>query len=119
MTVDGRRMAYGIAAHARSLVEYALPSGAVRFRAFAALDDGALTQPSGASVRFSVHALPAAPEADPAGVSIRVALAELGLGGRCRVRDLWLRRDLGPAKGEVAPVVPWHGAVLYRLSPER
>jgi hypothetical protein len=119
MTVDGRRMAYGIAAHARSLVEYPLPSGAVRFRAFAALDDGALTQPKGASVRFSVHALPAAPEADPAGVPIRVALSELGLGGRCRVRDLWLRRDLAPAKGEIAPVVPWHGAVLYRLSPDR
>ena len=119
MTVDGRRIAHGIAAHARSLVEYPLPPGAARFGAFAALDDGALVQPSGATVRFSVHALPAAPEADPAGVSIRVALSELGLVGRCRVRDLWLGRDLAPAKGELAPVVPWHGAVLYRLSPER
>jgi hypothetical protein len=52
MTVEGRPIAYGIAAHARSLVEYALPPGAARFKAFAAIDDGALGQPAGASVRF-------------------------------------------------------------------
>jgi hypothetical protein len=57
--------------------------------------------------------------ADPAGVPVRVTLAELGLPGRCRLRDLWQRRDLPPVEGELAPLVPWHGAALYRLSPER
>jgi hypothetical protein len=34
-----------------------------------------------------VHALAAAPAADPAGVPIPVTLAELGLTSPCRVRD--------------------------------
>jgi hypothetical protein len=33
------------------------------------------------------------------------------------VRDLWSRRDLSIVDREIAPVVAWHGAVLYRLSP--
>jgi alpha-galactosidase len=117
MTVAGRSISYGIAAHARSLIEYALPSGAARLRAFAALDDGAFSQPTGASVRFSVHALRAAADADPSGVPISVSLSELGLSGRCHVRDLWQRRDLTPVGGEIVACVAWHGAVLYRVSP--
>jgi alpha-galactosidase len=119
MKIAGRPVPYGISAHAASLIEFSLPPGAERFRAFGALDDGASTQPTGATVRFSVHALPAAAHADPAGAPIRVSLSELGLGQRCRVRDLWLRRDLPKVEGEIAALVPWHGAVLYRLSPER
>jgi alpha-galactosidase len=97
---------------------YALPEGSERFRAFAAIDDGALTQPTGASVRFSVHVLPPPKDADPAGVPVRVSLSELGVSGPCRVRDLWRRADLGTVREELAPVVAWHGAALYRLSPE-
>jgi alpha-galactosidase len=117
MRVDGRPVRFGIAAHARSLVEYALPPSASRFRAFAAVDDGALVQPSGATVRFSVHALPPAAPADAAGAPLSVSLAELGLSGRCRVRDLWTHEALPAAEGELVAVVPWHGARLYRLSP--
>jgi len=118
MRVAGRAIPYGVAGHARSVIEYALPPSAVRFRAFAAIDDGALTQPSGATVRFSVFALPPAPPADPAGAEIRVALADLGLPARCRVRDLWTHQTLPAAERELAAVVPWHGARLYRLSPD-
>jgi hypothetical protein len=117
--VDGRPVRYGIAAHARSLVEYALPTGAARFRALAGIDDGALGQPSGATVRFSVHALPPPLPADAAGAPIRVSLAELGLAGPRRVRDLWTHEDLAPVAGELVALVPWHGAKLYRLSPAR
>jgi hypothetical protein len=54
----------------------------------------------------------------PESLPVRVTLAELGLEGRCAVRDLWARRDLAPIEGELAPLVPWHGAALVRLSPE-
>jgi alpha-galactosidase len=119
MRVDGRSVRYGLAAHARSLVEYSLPSSVSRFRAFAAVDDGALTQPTGATVRFYVHALPPAEPADREGAPISVSLAELGLSARCRVRDLWTHGTLPSVERELVAVVPWHGALLYRLSPER
>jgi hypothetical protein len=119
LSVDGNPVPYGIGANARSFIEYALPEGAVRFEAKGAIDDGALGQATGATVQFSVHALPAAVPADPAGVPVPVTLAELGLGGRWRVRDLWLGQDLAPVEGSLAPVVAWHGATLYRLSPAR
>jgi alpha-galactosidase len=57
-------------------------------------------------------------EGDPAaGLAVPVALAELRWRGECAVRDLWTKKDIGPASGEFAPVIPWHGAGLYRLTP--
>ena len=41
MSVDGQTVPHGIAAHAKSIIEFNLPAGSTRFRAFAALDDGA------------------------------------------------------------------------------
>ena len=49
--------------------------------------------------------------------AIEVALADLGLTGRCRVRDLWARRDLGEDDGTVRASLAAHDAVLYRASP--
>ena len=59
----------------------------------------------------------AGPEAPPGGVAVAVRLAELGLAGPCRIRDLWAGKDLGGFNGEFAPIIPWHGAGLYRVSP--
>jgi hypothetical protein len=119
MRVDGRPVRHGIAAHARSLIEYSLPASASRFRALAAVDDGALTQPTGATVRFSVHALPPAAPADPGGVPITLSLSDVLLPWRCLVRDLSTHENLAAAERELIAVVPWHGARLFRLSPER
>jgi hypothetical protein len=51
----------------------------------------------------------------PAEVS--VALADLGLSGACRVRDVWAHQDVAQAQGQFSRVLPAHGAGLYRLSP--
>ena len=57
-------------------------------------------------------------EGDPAaGLAVPVGLAGLGWRGECAVRDLWTKTDIGSASGEFAPVIPWHGAGLYRLTP--
>jgi alpha-galactosidase len=48
---------------------------------------------------------------------VPVNLADLGFTGVVRVRDLWLKKDLPPAQGAFAPLVNFHGAALYRLSP--
>jgi alpha-galactosidase len=49
-------------------------------------------------------------------VKIPVNLSELGFSKSVKVRNLWLHKDLGSFNSEFAPVVPYHGACLYRLS---
>jgi hypothetical protein len=53
----------------------------------------------------------------PARVAVR--LGELGFGGPVRVRDLWAHGDRDMAANEFAPMVPAHGAGLYRISSGR
>jgi alpha-galactosidase len=117
MSVGGQRVAYGIGAHAKSIVEYDLPADAVTFRATAALDDGVLRAKEGATVRFLVFAAKPGGNLEKAGLPVAVELSELGVPATCKVRDLWARKDLGEVKGEFAPEIPWHGAGLYRISP--
>ncbi len=49
--------------------------------------------------------------------TISVSLADLGLTGPCRVRDLWAHKDIGPVTDAINATVNAHGAVLYRVSP--
>ena len=53
----------------------------------------------------------------PAGatVVVPVKLADLGLTGSVRIRDLWAKKDLGTFSVDFAPEVPYHGARLFRL----
>lgn len=64
-------------------------------------------------------AAPAAPGNDNAapGLPVAVKLSDLGLTRGVTIRDLWTHRDLGETAGDFAPVVPFHGAGLYRLTP--
>jgi hypothetical protein len=48
---------------------------------------------------------------------ISVSLADIGLSGNCKVRDLWSHKDLGAVTGTVTATVNSHGAVLYRIEP--
>ena len=106
----------GIAAEIPAVVEYALPPGAVRFRATGVVLDNGRGQTPG-PVSFLV--IVATPEntAAAAGLPVAVQLAELGLSGPVRIRDLWTHQDLGEFRDGFAPGIPWHGAGLYRLSP--
>jgi alpha-galactosidase len=49
------------------------------------------------------------------GASVPVKLNDLGFNGSCKVHDLWLKKDLDLARDTFAPVLPWHGAGLYRI----
>lgn len=52
-------------------------------------------------------------------VKISIPLANLGISGPAKVRDLWTHKDLGTVSGEFAPTINSHGAGLYRVSPSR
>jgi len=53
----------------------------------------------------------------PAEVTVR--WTELGLSGKCAVRDLWEKKDLGVVNAKFSPRIAPHGAGLYRITPER
>jgi alpha-galactosidase len=56
------------------------------------------------------------PVAGAAASPVPIKLAELGISGPARVRDLWRHSDLGSAQEVFAPTIPCHGAGLYRLT---
>jgi hypothetical protein len=101
-------------AQAAAIVEFAIPAGATRFKATARFPERDGKSPS--QVRILSVVGTSANEDPRPGLPVEVALADLGLAGEVRIRDLWMRADLGTAQGTFSPVVPFHGARLFRLS---
>jgi alpha-galactosidase len=58
------------------------------------------------------------PPPPPKSIRISVQLADLGLAGSAKVRDLWKHTDLGAVTGTISEEVNSHGAVLLRIHPE-
>ncbi len=58
-----------------------------------------------------------APSANAPAMAVPVNLADLGFTGPVRIRDLWMKKDLLETTGEFSPLVNFHGAQLYRVSP--
>jgi hypothetical protein len=49
---------------------------------------------------------------------ISVSLAEIGVAGSTKVRDLWNHQDLGPVTDKLTQTIKSHGAGLYRIQPQ-
>jgi len=115
LIVAGKTIADGIGTHAESVIAYRLPAGFTRFQARGGLDAGGVSQGRGATVHFLVFTQ------DPRHLvkneAVTVDLEVLGFRGAVNVRDLWAQKDLGEVRGQFAPVLPVHGAGLYRVSP--
>ncbi|MGO9109176.1 MAG: alpha-L-arabinofuranosidase C-terminal domain-containing protein, partial [Thermoguttaceae bacterium] len=82
--------------------------------------------PAGGRGRGRARPAPASKTApaviDPAAAQpaqISVSLADIGLTGPCKVRDLWAHKDLDTVSGTLSATVNSHGAVLYRVQPQR
>jgi alpha-galactosidase len=118
MSVNGQPVAYGIGAHAKSVIEFDLPTGYTRFQSFAALDDGGTRQANlqGATVHFLVFTQSPYAEANN---KVAVSLAELGFQGSVKVHDLWQHKELGHFTETFAPEIASHGAGLYRVTAPR
>ena len=48
---------------------------------------------------------------------VTVTAADLGIGNKFQVRDVWRQKDLGPHEGNFSAEVAYHGVVLVRLVP--
>jgi hypothetical protein len=120
LSVAGRRMYGGFGGPSKSVIEFELPAGCQRFRASVGFDDSA-PPAGGGTLRFMVFAVMPGDQRPEVGLPVRVSKDELGFTEyrAMRVRDLWEHRDLGSFEGEFAPVIPWHGSGMYRLTPSR
>jgi hypothetical protein len=78
----------------------------------------AVPAPAGGGRRTPAAAPPAADPTATQPARVSVALAEIGLSGSCKVRDLWAQKDLGTATESVSAMVNSHGAVLLTVRPE-
>jgi alpha-galactosidase len=58
------------------------------------------------------------PDATAASAAVPVKPSEFGLTRVSNIQDLWTHQDLGPVTNEFAPVIHFHGAGLYRVSPD-
>jgi alpha-galactosidase len=61
----------------------------------------------------------ALPHEIPTKNRVSVTLAELGITGKAKVRDVWKRQEVGVVSGEFSQEIRVHGAGLFRLSPTR
>lgn len=113
---DGSGRVLGIAAEIPAVVAYDLPVGAVRFKATAMVEGNGRGAKPG-PVNFLVVVATPQNEGPEAGLPVEVSLADLGLTGGVRIRDLWTHREIGNFSGKFTPIIPWHGCGLYRLSP--
>jgi alpha-galactosidase len=108
LEIDGAR-ARGIGTHAESTIIFELPAGYESFTATAALTN------RGSAV-FGVLADDGAAGASDSS-EVEVDLADLGIAGKARVRDLWAHEDLETVEGRFGRMITRHGAGLYRLTP--
>lgn len=114
LVINGVSYADGIGTHANSIIEYQVPEGFTSLTGRVGLDQQGASQLNfNPSIQFFVTA-----SDGPIGGSdlqFNVALADLGLAGDVKVRDLWSHTNLGTIQGQFSSSIPWHGAGLYRL----
>lgn len=125
-SADGKQMrladqpvAFGIAARAKSVIEFDLPAGITRFQCFAGIDYGDAPpsrRPFGPAVRFLVFTQ--SPYVTDVSAAVPVNLSEIGFTHKVRARDLWEHKDLGSFDNQFSPTIKAHGAGLFRLTSE-
>ncbi|KJD34685.1 hypothetical protein PK35_02670 [Tamlana nanhaiensis] len=118
LNVKGTVYNNGIGTHSQSIIHYKIPENSTRFTAFAGLDIAGTNTKEGTTVEFMLSTEDPTPS-NEAPTEIPVNLEELGVTGACTIRDLWNKKDLGTFSGsEFKPVINYHGAGLYRISPQ-
>lgn len=116
LVVGKKEYANGIGTHSNSIIEYNIPEGYDTFTAMAGLDNECINHPEGATVKFHVFTQYPSATLPLDSLNIALNLKELGLTGKCKVRDLWSKKDIGVYDGKFSIDVKNHGARLVRIS---
>lgn len=120
LKIAGKVYERGIATHANSIIIYDLPEDAVRFTAFAGIDDAGIAGGAKSSMEFLVFDHDATlDEQDIAPATITLDLESLGFSPtqKCRITEMWTGKDMGVYKGKKfkQTLVP-HSSALFRVS---
>jgi hypothetical protein len=116
LNVDKKEYLNGIGTHSNSIIEYDIPEGYDTFTALAGLDNECIEHTEGATVKFHVFTQYPSAELPQDSLNIELNLKELGLTGKCKVRDLWGKKDIGVYSDKFSVDVRNHGARLVRIS---
>jgi alpha-galactosidase len=119
LIVDNSEYSNGIGTHSNSIIEYNLPEGFDTFSAIVGLDEECINHTEGATVKF--HVFTDYPTGSPAEDSIKISLKfdQLGFNSDCKVRDLWVKKDIGEYTNEISLYIRKHGARLLKISKTR
>jgi alpha-galactosidase len=118
LIVDNKKYAKGVGTHATSIIEYNVPQGYDTFSALAGLDKECLEHTEGATVKFHVFTV------YPTGIPLKdstlitLKLYQIGFKGKCKVRDLWAKKNLGKFTNEISLSIRKHGSRLIKISSE-
>jgi len=115
LTVDNREYADGIGTHATSIIEYEVPEGYDTFSSMVGLDKECVEHTEGATVKFHVFTEHPTGSTPQDSVTISLKTEQLGVKGKCKIRDLWAKKDLGESVNELSLYVRNHGARLLRI----
>ncbi len=118
LIVDNKEYSNGIGTHAASIIEYDLPEGYDTFSSIAGLDKECINHIEGATVRFHVFTTYPTGSLPKDSAKITLEFSKLGFNGRCKVRDLWAKKDLGEFNNEISTYVKKHGVKLLKISRE-
>ena len=109
----------GIGVHSNSIIEYDLPKDYTRFKALVGIDNAAIMQNTGATVKFMVFSQDPSGTVPPVTATIPIDLKQLGFDSACTIIDLWSGKVIGKFSGEFAPVINRHGAGLFKLETKK
>lgn len=116
LIVEKKDCSDGIGTHSNSIIEYDIPEGYDTFTALAGLDNECIEHTEGATVKFHVFTQYPSATLPQDSLNISLNLKELGFNGKCKVRDLWSKKDLGEYSEKLSIDVRNHGARLVRIS---
>ena len=116
LIVDNKEYDNGIGTHALSIIEYDLPEGYDTFSSIVGLDKECVEHSEGATVRFHVYTKYPTGSSPKDSAKITLKFSELGLKGKCKVRDLWTKKELGEFNNELTLFVNKHSAKLLKIS---
>lgn len=116
LSVKGSPVPLGIFAHAPSVLVYSLPSGAMSFSAFAALNDSCMSETTGGTVQFFVYGFKDGGPQERNSRRMSFDLGPAGAKAGNKVTDVWTGQTWALESQTTILDIPWHGCKLLKIS---